>query len=65
MIAHLGHLVLTTIDLDACKDFYTRMLGMPLETFGEGRVASRFGQQKINGGPLPRTPCSVPAPLAR
>jgi catechol 2,3-dioxygenase-like lactoylglutathione lyase family enzyme len=48
MIAHMDHLVLTTIDLEACKDFYTRVLGMQLETFGEGRLAFRFGQQKIN-----------------
>lgn len=48
MISHLDHLVLTTIDLDACKDFYVRVLGMHLETFGEGRTAFRFGDQKIN-----------------
>lgn len=48
MIHHLDHLVLTTIDRDACVDFYTRVLGMQLETFGAGREALRFGQQKIN-----------------
>ena len=48
MIDHLDHLVLTTIDLTACKDFYTRVMGMRLETFGSGRIAFRFGQQKIN-----------------
>lgn len=48
MIDHLDHLVLTTIDLSACKDFYTRVMGMRLETFGNGRVAFRFGSQKIN-----------------
>lgn len=48
MIDHLDHLVLTTIDLDACKDFYTRVLGMRLETFGQGRLAFMFGRQKIN-----------------
>lgn len=48
MIDHLDHLVLTTIDLTACKDFYTRVMGMRLETFGNGRVAFRFGNQKIN-----------------
>jgi len=48
MIDHLDHLVLTTIDVDACKDFYTRVLGMRLETFGQGRLAFVFGQQKIN-----------------
>lgn len=48
MIDHLDHLVLTTIDLDACKDFYLRVMGMELETFGAGRIAFRFGNQKIN-----------------
>ena len=48
MIDHLDHLVLTTIDRDACVDFYTRVLGMTLETFGAGRLALRFNRQKIN-----------------
>jgi catechol 2,3-dioxygenase-like lactoylglutathione lyase family enzyme len=48
VIDHLDHLVLTTRDLDACVDFYTRVLGMRLETFGAGRLALRFGDQKIN-----------------
>lgn len=48
MIKSLDHLVLTTRDAQACIDFYTRVLGMKLETFGEGRRALRFGEQKIN-----------------
>jgi len=48
VIDHLDHLVLTTVDADACIDFYTRVLGMRLETFAGGRQALRFGQQKIN-----------------
>jgi len=48
MIDHLDHLVLTTRDPERCIDFYTRVLGMRLETFGEGRMAFRFGDQKIN-----------------
>jgi catechol 2,3-dioxygenase-like lactoylglutathione lyase family enzyme len=48
MIDHLDHLVLTTRDPERCVDFYTRVLGMRLERFGEGRVAFRFGDQKIN-----------------
>ncbi|QHF02374.1 VOC family protein [Pseudomonas asturiensis] len=48
MIDHLDHLVLTTVDIDACKDFYVRIMGMRLETFGQGRLAFRFGHQKIN-----------------
>ncbi|AYM77580.1 virulence protein [Janthinobacterium sp. HH103] len=48
MIDHLDHLVLTTRDKPACIDFYTRVLGMQLETFGTGRHAFKFGAQKIN-----------------
>jgi len=48
VIHHLDHLVLTTTDRAACVDFYTRVLGMQLETFGAGRTAFRFGHQKIN-----------------
>ncbi|MET0656660.1 MAG: VOC family protein [Steroidobacteraceae bacterium] len=48
MIDHLDHLVLTTSHKEACIDFYTRVLGMTLETFREGRVAFKFGNQKIN-----------------
>jgi len=48
MIKSLDHVVLTTHDTQKCVDFYTRVLGMKLETFGQGRTALRFGEQKIN-----------------
>jgi len=48
MIDHLDHLVLTTTDEAACVRFYTEVMGMVLETFGGGRKAFRFGNQKIN-----------------
>lgn len=48
MIDHLDHLVLTTTDEQACVDFYVGLLGMTLETFGQGRKAFKFGEQKIN-----------------
>jgi len=53
MIDHLDHLVLTTARREACVDFYTRVLGMRLESFIGGtppveRQAFRFGRQKIN-----------------
>lgn len=48
MIDHLDHLVLTTTNEDACVRFYVEVLGMTLETFGAGRKAFRFGNQKIN-----------------
>ncbi|MBT2323288.1 VOC family protein [Variovorax paradoxus] len=48
MIDHLDHLVLTTANEEACVRFYVEVLGMALETFGGGRKAFRFGNQKIN-----------------
>lgn len=48
MIDHLDHLVLTCTDPEATTHFYTDVLGMRLETFGQGRIAFRFGNQKIN-----------------
>jgi catechol 2,3-dioxygenase-like lactoylglutathione lyase family enzyme len=53
MIDHLDHLVLTTGDEAACVDFYTRVLGMTLESFVGGtphvtRKDFKFGNQKIN-----------------
>lgn len=47
-IDRLDHLVLTVADIDATCAFYARVLGMTIETFGEGRKALRFGNQKIN-----------------
>lgn len=47
-IDHLDHLVLTCIDIDATKRFYVDVMQMDLQTFGEGRYALRFGNQKIN-----------------
>lgn len=53
MIDHLDHLVLTTHNESACVDFYTRVMGMTLESFVGGtpaveRKAFKFGHQKIN-----------------
>ena len=53
MIDHLDHLVLTTSKETECVDFYTRILGMKLESFIGGtppveRKAFKFGSQKIN-----------------
>jgi catechol 2,3-dioxygenase-like lactoylglutathione lyase family enzyme len=46
-IDHLDHLVLTVADLDRTIAFYRDVL-MRVETFGAGRKALVFGQQKIN-----------------
>ncbi len=53
MIDHLDHLVLTTAREAECVDFYTRVLGMQLESFTGGtppveRRAFKFGNQKVN-----------------
>jgi catechol 2,3-dioxygenase-like lactoylglutathione lyase family enzyme len=47
-IDRIDHLVLTVFDLDRTCDFYTRVLGMKVVTFGEGRTALAFGRQKLN-----------------
>lgn len=48
MIDHLDHFVLTTAHTEQCIDFYARVLGMKFERFGQGRMALKFGGQKIN-----------------
>lgn len=47
-IDRLDHLVLTVADIDVTTRFYAEVLGMAVETFGEGRTALRFGSSKIN-----------------
>jgi catechol 2,3-dioxygenase-like lactoylglutathione lyase family enzyme len=46
-IIGLDHLVLTVADIEATVAYYEQ-LGMSREVFGEGRVALRFGDQKMN-----------------
>lgn len=48
MIDRLDHLVLTTAHEADCVHFYCTVLGMALQTFGEGRKAFVFNGQKIN-----------------
>ena len=52
MLDRLDHLVLTVRDPAATCDFYRGVLGMEMVTFGQGRVALRFGSQKINVHPV-------------
>jgi catechol 2,3-dioxygenase-like lactoylglutathione lyase family enzyme len=47
-ISTIDHIVLTVKDLDTTVQFYESVLGMSKETFGKGRVALKFGKQKIN-----------------
>ncbi|GJD24070.1 Glyoxalase/bleomycin resistance protein/dioxygenase [Rivularia sp. IAM M-261] len=44
----LDHIILTVKDINTTVDFYCRVLGMEVTTFGEGRKALKFGNQKIN-----------------
>jgi catechol 2,3-dioxygenase-like lactoylglutathione lyase family enzyme len=46
-IRSLDHLVLTVTDIASTVRFY-ESLGMRKEVFGDGRVALRFGDQKLN-----------------
>lgn len=46
-IRSLDHIVLTCADPAATVAFYERV-GMEREEFGEGRLALRFGDQKLN-----------------
>jgi catechol 2,3-dioxygenase-like lactoylglutathione lyase family enzyme len=55
-IARLDHLVLTVADIERTCAFYTQVLGMEVVTFGAGRTALRFGQQKINLHPADAIP---------
>lgn len=47
-IDRIDYLVLTVIDIEATCTFYRNVLGMEVETFGEGRKALKFGNQKLN-----------------
>jgi catechol 2,3-dioxygenase-like lactoylglutathione lyase family enzyme len=47
-IDSIDHVVFTVKDIKATCDFYTKVLGMEVVTFGQGRKALAFGSQKIN-----------------
>lgn len=47
-IDRLDHLVLTVASIENTCDFYQRVLAMESQDFGAGRVALKFGRQKIN-----------------
>ena len=55
-IDRLDHLVLTVADIERTCAFYTRVLGMEVVHFGDGRTALKFGQQKINLHPADNIP---------
>ena len=55
-IDRLDHLVLTVADIERTCAFYTRVLGMQVVHFGNGRTALKFGRQKINLHPVDAIP---------
>ena len=44
----IDHVVLTVQDIDETLAFYQKVLGMERVVFGEGRVALKFGNHKLN-----------------
>ncbi|WP_336345540.1 VOC family protein [Halalkalicoccus ordinarius] len=44
----IDHFVLTVSDVERACEFYERVLDCEVVTFGEGRRALRFGDQKVN-----------------
>jgi catechol 2,3-dioxygenase-like lactoylglutathione lyase family enzyme len=47
-ITHLDHIVLTVQNLKKTVQFYCEVLGMEKVDFKNGRVALKYGNQKIN-----------------
>ena len=47
-VDRIDHLVLTVASIETTVEFYTRVLGMEVMTFGPGRTALAFGTSKIN-----------------
>lgn len=47
-VDRIDHVVLTVSDVDRTIAFFQRVLGMTAVTFGEGRRALAFGDQKLN-----------------
>lgn len=47
-VRRIDHVVLTVADVERTVAFYERVLGMRGVTFGDGRRALAFGEQKLN-----------------
>ena len=47
-VNRIDHLVLTVKDIELTCEFYSKVLGMEIVTFREGRKALVFGEQKLN-----------------
>ena len=50
-VGRIDHVVVNSADVDRTIDWYVRVLGMEREVFGDGRIALRFGDQKLNVRP--------------
>ena len=46
-VDRIDHVVLTVTDVERTMSFYQRVLGMTAVTFGDGRRALAFGDQKL------------------
>jgi catechol 2,3-dioxygenase-like lactoylglutathione lyase family enzyme len=55
-IKRIDHFVLKVNDIEESCAFYSRVLGMEVIRFGEGRTALRFGEHKINLHPRENGP---------
>lgn len=47
-LSRLDHFVLTVNNIEETISFYVSVMGMKKEVFAEGRVALKYGDQKIN-----------------
>jgi catechol 2,3-dioxygenase-like lactoylglutathione lyase family enzyme len=47
-VKSIDHIVLTVKNIEVTCAFYAQVLGMDVTTFGAGRKALLFGEQKIN-----------------
>ena len=47
-VLKIDHLVLTVTSIERTCEFYQRILGMQIITFGNNRMALQFGEHKLN-----------------
>jgi catechol 2,3-dioxygenase-like lactoylglutathione lyase family enzyme len=64
-VSCIDHLVLTVPDIEETVAFYEKVLGIGRVVFGGGRVALKFGSQKINLHEVghefePKAKCAIP-----
>lgn len=47
-LEHIDHFVITVKSVEETCQWYQRVLGMRVDTFGDNRTALKFGESKIN-----------------